>query len=105
MEKVESNVVKKIEKEKHQIYKLFLQDKITLEELKKKLSLIYETEELIEERPIPKILLDKREVRELAGKTLYISLPKEIINYGWKKGAEVKISIDKKGKKIILEKL
>ena len=105
MEKVVRDIIKKLEREKHKIYKSFLQDKITLEGLKEKLSLIYEIEELIRKEPTENILLDKREIRELAGKTLYISLPKEIIGYGWNKGTEVKISIDKKGKKIILERL
>ena len=104
MEKVEEKIIKKLENEKHKTYKSFLQGKITVEELRDKLFLINETKDLIREEPAENILLDKREIRELAGKTLYISLPKEIIEYGWNKGTEVKISIEKKGKKIILER-
>ena len=104
MKKVEKDIIKKLENEKHKTYKSFLQNKITLEELREKLSLINEIKELIREEPTESILLDKREIRELAGKTLYISLPKKIMEYGWDKGTEVKISIEKKGKKIILER-
>ena len=105
MGRIERELIKKLEREKHQIYESFLEEKMTLDRLKEKLSLIYEIEKLIGEEPTENILLDKREIRELAGKTLYISLPKEIIKYGWNKDTKVKISIDKKGRKIILERV
>ena len=105
MKKVENEILKKIKKEKNEVYHSFLQDKLSLEQLAEKLALIKKLEELIKENTKEEILLDKREIRELARKTLYISFPREITEYGWNKSTEVKITIEKDGEKIILEKV
>ena len=104
MKRLEKEVFEKLQKEKRDVYLSFMKGKITLEQLKEKLSLINEIEKLASESNAEIILLDKREIRELSGKTLYISLPREIEEYGWSKGLNVKIFIEKKGKRIILER-
>ena len=104
MKKVEKEVLRKIKTEKNNAYYSFIRDEISLTQLVEKLSVIKKLEEMISENISEERLLDKREIRELAGKTLYISLPKEVTQYGWEKGSEAKIMITKDGRKIILEK-
>jgi len=105
MKKLEREIIKKLEKERQEMYKSYLNGQISLEVFKEKLKVLSETIGLMENQSKSLIFLDKREIRELAGKTLYISLPKNIMEFGWDKGTEVKLSIEKEGQKIILEKL
>ena len=103
MKKLDEKMKKKLEEEKNELFQTFIQNKITLEQLHEKLTLIRDIEGMIQENE-EKIFLDKREIRELAGKTWYISFPRDIVAYGWNKGTEANIYVEKSGKRIVLER-
>ncbi|NPA75553.1 MAG: hypothetical protein GXO25_05680 [Euryarchaeota archaeon] len=94
-----------IEKEKKRLLSEFESGKLSVHQLAEGIRDIEYVEEYLSKEPAAQEFMDMREIRELAGKTLYISLPPRVKAYGWDKGIEVKMYITENGEKIILQKV
>ncbi len=93
-----------VEREKKELIDKLTKGEITLHDFVENLKDIEYIENYIHGGNEKPELLDVREIRELAGKTLYISIPKMLKDLGWDKGTQVKIYLSSNEKEILLKK-